>query len=123
MANPNIVNVTTILGNTFSVVATTGDTSIVNNPASSGKICKINTVLCTNIDGSNSADISIRIFPQDDLGGTANAIASTITVPSNSTLIVIDKSTSFYLLEDRSLSAIANANSSIAVTASWEEIS
>jgi len=123
MANPNIVNVSTILGNTYSVVATTADTMIVNNPASSGKIFKINTVLCTNIDGSNSADISIKIFPQDDLGGTANAIASTITVPSDSTLIVIDKSTSFYLLEDRSLSAIANSNSDIAVTVSWEEIS
>ena len=123
MANPNIVNVSTILGNTYSVVANTTNTMIVNNPADSNKIFKINTILCTNIDGSNSADISIRIFPQDDLGGTANAIASTITVPSDSTLIVIDKATSFYLVEDRSLSAIANANSSIAVTASWEEIS
>lgn len=123
MANPNIVNVSTILGNTYSVVATDANTSIVNNPASSGKIFKINTILCTNIDGSNTANVSINIFPQDDLGGTGNAIASAISVPTDSTLVVVDKSTSFYLLEDRSLSASAGANSTVAVMVSWEEIS
>jgi len=123
MANPNIVNVTSILGNTTSIVATTANTMIVNNPASSNKIYKLNSLLCTNISSANTANVSINIFSQDDLGGTGNTIASRISVPTNSTLIVIDKSTSFYLLEDKSLSASAGANTTVAVTVSWEEIS
>lgn len=123
MANPNIVNVTSILGNTNSIVATTANTIIVNNPVSSNKILKINSLLCTNISTSNTANVTINIFSQDDLGGTGNAIASRISVPTNSTLIVVDKSTSFYLLEDRSLSASAGANTSVAVVVSFEEIS
>ena len=41
MANPNIVDVTTILGNTTTVSATTSFQTLVNNKASSGKIMKV----------------------------------------------------------------------------------
>jgi hypothetical protein len=76
-----------------------------------------------NVDGTSNTDITIKIFSQDDLGGTGTAIASTITVPSDASLIVTDKTTSFYLLEDKSIGATASAANDLVVTCSWEEIS
>ena len=126
MANPNIVNVTNILGNTSTnLISSTADpfaTALANNAASSGKVYKINSIIVANVDGSAAADITIKIFSEDDLGGTGTAIASTISVPADASLVVIDKSTSFYLLEDKSIGATASATNDLVVTCSWEEI-
>ena len=126
MANPNIVNVTTIYGNTSTtLISSTADpfaTALVNNAVSSGKVFKINSIVVANVDGSAAADITIKIFSQDDLGGTGTAIASTISVPADSSLIVTDKTTGFYLLEDKSIGATASAANDLVVTVSWEEI-
>jgi hypothetical protein len=123
MANPNIVNVTAIYGNTSVTPLTdTNATSIVSNAASSGKVYRINSLVVANIDGTNAADITINIYPEDAIGGTGEAIASTISVPADATLIIIDKTTQIYLLEDRSIGAIAGAANDLVVTCSWEEI-
>lgn len=126
MANPNIAAATTILGNTSTtLISSTADpfaTALVNNAASSGKVYKINSIVVANVDGSSAADITIKIFSQDDLGGTGTAIASTISVPADATLVVTDKTTSFYLLEDKSIGATASAANDLVVTISWEEI-
>lgn len=123
MANPNIVNVAAIYGNNSSTsLSTTNATAIVNNPASSGKIFKVNMITVANVDGTNAADITISVYSQDDLGGTAFPIASTISVPADATLIVIDKTTSIYLKEDQSIGATAGTASDLVVTASWEEL-
>ena len=121
--NPNIVNVTAIYGNTSTTsLSTTSATSIVSNAASSGKVFKINSIVVANIDGTSAADITINLYSAASLGGTATAIASTISVPADATLIVTDKTTTFYLLEDKSIGAIASAANDLVVTASWEEI-
>jgi hypothetical protein len=123
MANPNIVNVTTIYGNTSSVsLTTTSATSLVSNAASSGKVFKINSIVAANVDGTTAADITINVYSQASLGGTAYPIASTISVPADATLIITDKTTSFYLLENQSIGATAGSASDLVVTASWEEI-
>jgi hypothetical protein len=94
----------------------------VNNPASSGKVFKVNMIMVANVDGTNAADISINKYSQDDIGGTAYAIASTISVPADATLIILDKTTALYLKEDESIGATAGTASDLVVTASWEEI-
>ena len=102
MANPNIVNVAAIYGNTSTTsLSTTSATSIVSNAASSGKVYRINSLVVANIDGTNAADITINLYSAAALGGTATAIASTISVPADATLIIIDKTTQIYLLEDK----------------------
>jgi hypothetical protein len=124
MANPNIVTVTAIRGENASVsLTTTGATSIVSNAASSGKVLKINAILVSNVDGTNAADITINKYSAAALGGSAFAIASTISVPADATLIVIDKTTSIYLKEDESIGAIAGTANDLVVTCSWEDIS
>lgn len=123
MANPNIVNVAAIYGNTSTTsLSTTSATSIVSNASGSGKVYKINSIVVANIDGTNAADITINIYSAAALGGTATAIASTISVPADATLIVTDKTTSFYLLEDKSIGATAGTAGDLVVTASWEEL-
>ena len=123
MANPNIVNVAAIYGqNSSTSLTTTSATSIVSNAASSGKVYKINMIMVANVDGTNAADITINKYSAAALGGTAFPIASTISVPADATLIVIDKTTAIYLKENESIGATAGTASDLVVTASWEEI-
>ena len=124
MAAPNIVNVATITGKTATVaLSTTNATAVVSNAASSSKVFKINNIIVSNVDGTNAADITISLYSQDDIGGTAYAIASTISVPADTTLVIVDKNTALYLEEDKSIGAQASAADDLVVVASYEEIS
>jgi hypothetical protein len=123
MAAPNIVNVTSIIGNSLSVAVLTTATQLASNAASSGKVFKVNLISIANIDGTVPADITVNIYSAAALGGTALAIASTIAVPADAALIVTDKSTSFYLLENQSIGALASAAGDLVATISFEEIS
>lgn len=123
MANPDIIDVTTIQGNNLAITLGGSATAIINNPASSGKVFKVNTLIASNVDGTAAADITVSLYSQDDLGGSGTPIASTIAVPADASLIVIDKTTSIYLKEDQSIGALAGASGDIAIIASWEEIS
>jgi hypothetical protein len=119
MANPNIVNVSDIRGKTAVQAVTTSATAIVSNTAASGKVFKINSLTIANVDGVNSADITVDIFRSS----VAYKIAHTIAVPADSTLVVISKDTSIYLEEGDSLRCTASANSDLEAVCSYEEIS
>jgi len=122
MASPNIVNVSAIYGNTSNTaLSTTSATSLVSNAASSGKVYKIDSIVVSNT-GASAANITINVYSAAALGGTAYPIASTISVPAYASLIVTDKTTAFYLLEDKSVGATAGTANTLVVTASWEEI-
>ena len=126
MANPNIVAVTVINGNTSTLlISSTADpfaTALASNAASSGKVYKINSIVAANIDTTTAYNITIKIFSAAALGGTGTQIAATISVPPNASLIVVDKTSSFYLLEDKSIGATASSANKFVVTSSWEEI-
>jgi hypothetical protein len=119
MAAPNIVNVATITGKTAVQAVTTSATAIVENTADSNKVFKINSLVIANIDGTNSADITVEFFRSS----TAYDIAKTITVPADATLVVISKDTSIYLEEGDALRLQASANSDLEAVCSYEEIS
>lgn len=122
MANPNIVGVTTIVGNSLTVAVATTATQLASNAASSGKVFKINSIVIANIDGASAADITVNIYSAAALGGSGLAIASTISVPADASLIVSDKTTAFYLLENQSIGALASAAGDLVATISFEEI-
>lgn len=123
MAAPNIVGISTLLGKTVTnTLADTSATTVLSNAAASNKVFKVNTIIVANIDGSNAADITVAIHPEDDGGGTGVKIANTISVAADSTLILTDKASSFYLEEDRSIVATASAGNDLAVTISYEDI-
>jgi len=124
MAAPNIVNVSTITGKTDQVsLTTTSATQVVSNTISSGKVFKVNSLVVANVDGANAADITVSVYSEDDIGGTATELVSTVEVPAGSSLVVIDKNTSLYLEEDMSIGATASAANDLKVIVSYEEIS
>jgi hypothetical protein len=124
MAAPNIVNVATITGKTsVTDLTSTSATSVVSNAASSGKVFKINSLIVSNVDGTNAAGITISLYSAASIGGTATQIVSTVSVPADATLVVIDKTTAIYLEEDKSIVAKASAANDLKVICSYEEIS
>jgi len=123
MANPNIVNVTSILGETtYAALTTTLTTVLLANAASSGKVYKVNSIMVANVDGTNAADVTVDINTAAGGGGTSYALASTISVPADATLNLIDKNSSFYLMEDKSIIGGASANSDLEIIISYEII-
>jgi len=124
MAAPNIVNVTTITGKTASVaLSTTSMTSLVSNAAASGKVFKINSIIVANVDGANVCDVTVDLFSEDDIGGTGYSLASTVAVPADSSLVVLDKNSAIYLEEDKSIGVQASAADDLEIICSYEEIS
>lgn len=119
MANPNIVNVTTILGHVVGAAVTTTATALVSNAASSGKIVKLNALSVANI-GSSSATITVDVYKSQT---TAYRLAYAIAVPAGATLVIFSKDTSVYLEENDSLRVTASANSALEAVCSYEEIS
>lgn len=124
MAAPNIVNVANITGVTTFVsnISNTTASVIVSNAASSNQVYKLNTLMAANTTGS-SANITVKIFNAAAGAGTSVSIASTISVPSGSTLAIIGKDTPLYLEENRSVGAIAGTANAIDIVASYEVIS
>jgi hypothetical protein len=123
MANPNIVNVTTITGKTtYAALTTTLTTVLLANAASSGKVFKINSIMVANVDGTSAADVTVGINTLAAGSGTTYELANTISVPADATLSVIDKTNSFYLEEDKSIIGGASANGDLDIVISYEEI-
>lgn len=123
MAAPNLVSPTTITGKTVTVnLTTTSATSVLNNAASSGKALKVNSLYVANTTAT-AANITINQYSAAALGGTAFPIASTIAVPGNATLVVIDKDAYVYLEENTSLGATAGTSSALQIVCSYEDIS
>jgi hypothetical protein len=124
MAAPNIVNVTTITGKTSYVTpGTTSATTLLSNAASSNKVFKINQIVAANVNGTSAADTTVTLNSAAAGGGTAYPIVSTVSVPADASLIVVDKTTAIYLEEDKSIVVTSGTASAIAYTISYEEIS
>jgi len=117
MANPNIVNVSSILGKTDTFALTTANANLVT--ATANTVFKINSILVTNIDGTSAADVTINYYD----GTNTRAIGSTISVPADAALNLVDKNSSFYLEENEIISGLASANSDLVCLISYEIIS
>lgn len=119
MANPNIVNVSTITGKTAGAAVTTSASALVTNASGSGKILKLNALTISNVSASN-ATITVDIYKNQT---TAYRLAYTITVPTAATLVIISKDSSVYLEENDSLRITASSNSALEAVCSYDEIS
>lgn len=124
MANPNIVNLTALYGKTEMInLTTTSATQVVSNASASGTVLKINSIYVANVDGTNSADITISMYSAAALGGTAYPIVSTVSIPADSSLVVVERNSGIYITEDRSIGATASAANDLMIICSYEEIS
>ena len=118
MANPNIVNVSSIYGKVSGNSLSTSALIVVNNPSSSNKIVKVNSLIISNVNGSTAADATVYLLKS---GSTTIYLAYTISVPADATLVVISKDTSVYLEENDAIYALASA-ASLHALVSYEEI-
>jgi len=119
MTAPNLKSPTTITGRTARYAVTASLANALANSAASGKVLKINSIFCANVDGTNAADISVSIYN----GTTDFYFAKTIAVPADATQIISTKETYFYLEEGDSIRAVANAASDLELVIGYEEIS
>ena len=122
MTPPNIVNVTEIYGNTYGAALTSADSIFVNNIQSSGKVYKINSLYISNIHGTAAADVNVTLNSTYVTASANTRIASTISVPADSTLVIITKDSSIYIREEGRLNITASLNSYLEAVVSWDEI-
>lgn len=124
MAAPNIVAVATITAKTtYATPSNTSANVLLANAASSGKVLKVNMIIAANVDGTSAYDTTVAVNTAAAGSGTSYPLASTVSVPPDASLIVSDKSTAFYLEEDKSIVVTSSTASKIAYTVSYEELS
>lgn len=131
MANPNLFAATTASGTTtYLTPSGTSALVLVPNAASSGKVFKVNQIVAANVNGTSAVDCTVSVYTNGAVaqgsapsGGTAYPIVSTVSVPADASLIVVDKTTGLYLMEDTSIVVTSGTASGITYTISYEEIS
>lgn len=122
MANPNIVNVASIIGRTAGVNLTSnGMTTLVNNGAGSNASLKLNVLNMTNYS-TNTIAVSVSYYTAANQGGSEYKIVHNLNVPVGTVVTIVDKSSGYYMEENSSLAVKANVANSIFATASYEEI-
>ncbi len=130
MANPNIVNVTTIFGKTtYLTPSGTSAVVLLPNPASSNKVFKINQIIAANTT-ANAANATVAVYTNGAVaqgsapsGGTAFPTASAISVPGNASLVIVDKTTAIYLEENTSITITSGIANALTFSISYEDIS
>jgi len=123
MANPNMVNVSSILGaTTYLVPTTTTATTWTALTPAAGTVNKIDTIMATNVTAT-AATITISINSAISGGGTAYRIAYQMTVPGNASLSIVDKSTMIYVGEAQSIVVTSGTTNAIEMVAAYEAIS
>jgi hypothetical protein len=132
MANPNILSITTLNGNTGYVLPAStavsvawtynGSTSLTGLTPAAGTVNKIESIIVSNTTGSAAA-ASVAISNNATYAsGTAYYIAYQISVPANASLIVTDKTTSFYVTENQSVGVISGTSSALTFVATFDVI-
>jgi hypothetical protein len=122
MANPNIVNVTSIYGNTsYLIPSTTSATTWTALTPASGTVNKIDNIVAANVTGS-AASVTVAINSAAAGAGTNYRLVYQVPIPANASVVVADKSTAFYLGEAQSIVVTVGTASAIELTASYEAI-
>jgi len=127
MANPNIVSVATIKGESvgFNMAANVTTTLLT---VSADVVLKVNRISCANVDGTNSANLDLLVTKANfTSAGVTNFdtsgsfyLAKTISVPADATLVVLD--TPIYLMEGDILKGGTAATGDLDLIVSYEVI-
>lgn len=132
MANPNIVNVTQIYGQTnYLTPANTSTLVLIANTSGSGNVFKVNQIVAANTSNV-AANATVLLYNSGAVtsgnlvvtsSANAFAVASNISVPAYASLIVVDKTTATYLLEDKAFIVASGTNNAITFSVSYEQLS
>jgi hypothetical protein len=119
MAAPNIVNVTSIYGKTSGAALGTG-TDDAHLTCAAEKVLKVNSIIVANVDGSNSAEVTVKFY--DSSVTTSYRIAATVAVAADSSLVVLGKDAPIYLEEGDQIRAGASVAGDLEMVISYEEL-
>lgn len=126
MAIPNLAATTTSYGVTKVVQLTTSWLSVTGNAGgdmtNTGVIptdysAKVHTLIIANIDGTNAADVYVALYNASN--ATSYTLAHTVSVPADSSLVVISADTPIWLDEGDEIRCLASANSDLSATCSF----
>jgi len=125
MANPNLINVSSVLGANagFNLTSTATATLIT---VDADKLVKINRITVANVDGTNSATFDLFV---DGMGSGSTGVtttgadatvylAKTMAVPADTSMVIVD--TPIYLMEGDILKGGASAASDLDMFVSFE---
>jgi len=119
MAAPNVVNVSSIYGKTAGLALTSSSQDVLTCAAD--KLIKVNSIIVSNVDGTNADDVTVKWYNADNT--TAFSLASTVTVPADTTLVVLGKDAPIYLEEGDKIQALGVAASGdLEIIVSYEEL-
>jgi hypothetical protein len=117
MAAPNInASSATILLKGFR--STVGTAAITLVTCAADRAVKVSTLYAANVQGTNAGDITLRVSD----GTATHAVCSTVSVPADASVIVVDRNSPIYLEEGDKIEAIASASGTIEIVGSFEEI-
>jgi hypothetical protein len=99
--------------------------------STSNQVFKINQIVAANVNGSAAVDTTVSIYAGSSVttqgsapaSGVAYPVASTVSVPADASLVVVDKTTAIYLMENQLISVTSGTGSGITYTISYEVIS
>lgn len=120
MSGPNLVNVATITGKSVTKVLTGSASDILENPAASNKLFKINNIRLTNFDGTINYDGTINIYKA---ATGVTVVHGFHTVPAKGAQKFMDKSETLYLEEGDKLTGFGSTTLKLNATVSYEELS
>jgi hypothetical protein len=122
MANPNLINSSSIYGNTnYLIPSTTAATTWTALTPAAGTVNKIDNIVASNVTAS-VATVTVAINSAAAGAGTNYRLVYQVPVPVNASIVVADKSTAFYLGEAQSIVVTVGTASAIELTASYEAI-
>jgi hypothetical protein len=99
-----------------------GTTSLTGLTPASGTVNRVTSIVVSNVTGS-AATTTVAIANNATYGsGTPYYIAYQISVPANASVIVTDKTSSFYVTESQSVGVISGTSSALVYTATFEAI-
>jgi hypothetical protein len=125
MANPNLINVSSVLGANAGFNLTNTATATLITVAAD-KLVKINRITVANVDGTNSATFDLFV---DGMGSGSTGVtttgadatvylAKTMAVPADTSMVIVD--TPIYLMEGDVLKGGASAASDLDMFVSFE---
>ena len=119
MAAPNILSATTIYGKSVGANLSTNLTTDILT-CNSDKVLKVKSIIVSNVDGTSNASATVYFY--DSSASTRYALASTINIPADASLVVLGQDSPLYLEEGDQIEAGASASNDLQIVISYEEL-
>jgi hypothetical protein len=118
MAAPNLTTLTTITGKSTTYSCTATLSAALQNPGSSGKVFKLNSIRAANID-TLAYTLDVTLYD-----GTSHAyICKNLEIGQASSVVLLTKDECLYIEEGESIYAKASFANEIDLIFSYEELS